>query len=161
MMFSSYFVVSALSLVADWSLFLALTSAMQIDAGMAAWVAYLIGGVVNYALSRRFVFRSDATGRRQIGEALLFAASCGFGSLLTGGIVHVAAAPLGNIAAKWIAVVASFITLYWIRRAVVFRVPAAARATGRRDAGGDARHEHAARSTRPQSAPHTKMPFSG
>lgn len=60
MMFSSYFVASALSLLADWSLFLVLTSAVQIDAGTSAWIAYLIGGVVNYALSRRFVFRSDS-----------------------------------------------------------------------------------------------------
>ncbi|MDN7876645.1 GtrA family protein [Burkholderia aenigmatica] len=125
MMFSAYFFVSALSLVADWSLFLALSSAMQIDAGISAWMAYLIGGIVNYVLSRRFVFHSDATGRRQIGEALLFAASCGLGSLLTGGIVHVAATLLGNIAAKWIAVMVSFVTLYLIRRVAVFRVPGA------------------------------------
>ena len=146
MMFSSYFVVSALSLVADWSLFLALTSTMQIDAGMSAWMAYLIGGVVNYMLSRRYVFRSETTGRRQLGEALLFAASCGFGSLLTGGIVHVASALLGNNAAKCIAVMVSFITLYLIRRVAVFRVPgphvpATVLATERREVGGDARVE--------------------
>lgn len=143
MMFSSYLIVSTLSLAVDWSLFLALTSAMQIDAGISAWVAYLIGGVVNYVLSRRFVFRSVAIGRRQIGEALLFAASCGLGSLLTGGIVHVAAAPLGNIAAKWIAVTVSFITLYLVRRIAVFRVaeapaPITVLATERREVGGDA-----------------------
>ncbi|KVF75575.1 GtrA family protein [Burkholderia diffusa] len=143
MMFSSYFVVSALSLVADWSLFLTLTSAMQIDAGISAWVAYLIGGVANYTLSRRFVFRSETTGRRQLGEALLFAASCGFGSVLTGGIVHVASVLLGNNAAKCIAVTVSFITLYLIRRVAVFRVPgphvpATVLATERREVGGDA-----------------------
>ncbi|KVO82736.1 polysaccharide synthesis protein GtrA [Burkholderia ubonensis] len=146
MMVSTYFVASSLSLVADWLLFLVLTSVVQLDAGISAWAAYLIGGVVNYALSRRFVFRSDTSGRRQIGEALLFAASCGFGSLLTGGIVHVAAAMLGNIAAKWIAVVVSFISLYWVRRVVVFRmpgarVPAAVRAAGHREVGGEARVE--------------------
>ncbi|MDR0243399.1 MAG: GtrA family protein [Burkholderia sp.] len=143
MMFSRYFIVSALSLVVDWSLFLALTSAMQIEAGISAWVAYLIGGIANYVLSRRFVFRSATTGRRQLAEALLFAASCGFGSLLTGGIVHVAAALLGNIAAKWIAVMVSFVTLYLIRRVAVFRVPearvpAAVPAAVRREVGGDA-----------------------
>lgn len=146
MMFSIYFVASALSLLADWSLFLVLTSAVQIDAGTSAWIAYLIGGVVNYALSRRFVFRSDTTGRRQISEVLLFAASCGFGSLLTGGIVHVAAPMLGNIAAKWIAVMVSFITLYWVRRVAVFRmprtcVPAAVLAAGHREVGREARVE--------------------
>ncbi|MGN7979953.1 GtrA family protein [Burkholderia sp. 22313] len=143
MMFSSYLIVSALSLVVDWSLFLALTSAMHIDAGISAWVAYLIGGVVNYMLSRRFVFRSVTIGRRRIDEALMFAASCGFGSLLTGGIVHVAAAPLGNVAAKWIAVMVSFIALYLVRRGAVFRaprapLPAAVLATERREARGDA-----------------------
>ncbi|RQS40426.1 GtrA family protein [Burkholderia sp. Bp8990] len=142
MMFSGYLIVSALSLVVDWSLFLALTSAMQIDAGISAWVAYLIGGVVNYVLSRRFVFRSVTIGRRQIGEALMFAASCGFGSLLTGGIVHLAAAPLGNVAAKGVAVMVSFITLYLIRRVAVFRapraaVPAADLTTERREARED------------------------
>ncbi|WP_321811065.1 MULTISPECIES: GtrA family protein [unclassified Burkholderia] len=143
MMFSSYFVVSALSLVVDWGLFLALTSAIQVDAGISAWVAYLVGGGVNYVLSRRFVFRSATIGRRRIGEALLFAASCGFGSLLTAGIVHIAAAAVGNIAAKWIAVAVSFITLYLVRRVAVFRVPragapAAFLATERREARGDA-----------------------
>ncbi|RQS05139.1 GtrA family protein [Burkholderia sp. Bp8991] len=142
MMFAGYLIVSALSLVVDWSLFLALTSAMQIDAGISAWVAYLIGGVVNYVLSRRFVFRSVTIGRRQIGEALMFAASCGFGSLLTGGIVHLAAAPLGNVAAKGVAVMVSFITLYLIRRVAVFRapraaVPAADLTTERREARED------------------------
>ncbi|KUY93697.1 GtrA family protein [Burkholderia sp. RF7-non_BP1] len=143
MMFSGYFVVSAVSLVVDWALFLALASAMQIDAGISASVAYLVGGGVNYVLSRRFVFRSTTIGRRQVREALLFAASCGFGSLLTAGIVHLAAGLVGNIAAKWLAVMVSFVTLYLVRRGAVFRVPgarapAAIPATGRREAGGDA-----------------------
>jgi len=125
-MFSGYFIVSALSLAVDWSLFWLLVSVVRVDAGLSASMAYLIGGVVNYALSRRFVFRSDANGRRQVGEALLFAASCGLGSLLTGGIVHVAAPLLGNVAAKWIAVAVSFVALYWMRRVVVFRKPAEA-----------------------------------
>ncbi|KWE35178.1 GtrA family protein [Burkholderia territorii] len=143
MMFSGYFIVSAVSLIVDWALFLALTSATQIDAGISASAAYLAGGGVNYVLSRRFVFRSTTAGRERVREALLFAASCGFGSLLTAGIVHLAAGLLGNIASKWLAVTVSFITLYLVRSIAVFRVRAARPlaalpATGRRKVAADA-----------------------
>ncbi|MDR6500451.1 putative flippase GtrA [Burkholderia ambifaria] len=123
MMFSGYFIVSVISLCVDWLFFLTLSSAFQFNVGVSAWVAYLIGGVVNYALSRRFVFRSDTTGRRQVGEALLFAASCGLGSALTGGIVYLAAPVFGKMVAKASAVAVSFLMLYWVRRTLVFHWP--------------------------------------
>ncbi|KVF03241.1 GtrA family protein [Burkholderia vietnamiensis] len=148
MMLSRYCVVSVVSLGVDWALFVVLTATMPIDAGISAWLAYLGGGGVNYLLSRRVVFRSDATGRRQLGEALLFAASCALGSLLTGGIVHIASARVGTVAAKWIAVAVSFVTLYLVRRIVVFRTAhvrvadaAAAPAAAHREAGAGAHVE--------------------
>jgi putative flippase GtrA len=119
-MFPHYLAVSALSLATDWLCFIALTLMAHIEAGMAAVAAYMVGGVINYSLSRRFVFRSKATGRRQIREILLFAASCILGALLTGAIVHVAAPAFGRLVAKLIAVIVSLVTLYWVRRLAVF-----------------------------------------
>ena len=137
MMFSSYLVVSLIAFAADWAFFVMLSTVAPIDIGVAAWTAYLLGGVINYVLLRRFVFHSDAVGSRRTGEALLFAASCGLGALLTGGIVHVSAPIVGKVVAKAAAVADSFVTLYWIRRIVIFHTrrpssvpaPAAARRT--------------------------------
>jgi putative flippase GtrA len=119
-MFSRYLVISALALAVDWLCLIALTSLAHIEAGAAAVASYLAGGVVNYALSRRFVFRSIVTGRTQIREAVLFAASCVLGAILTGAVVHVLAHAFGRLLAKSFAVLVSLGTLYWIRRLVVF-----------------------------------------
>lgn len=120
-MFSAYFVVSALALVIDWLVLVALTSIAHIEAGAAAVGGYLLGGAANYALSRRFVFRSVATGKRQLGEAGSFAASCVLGAVLTGVIVHACAPVLGSSFSKGLAVSVSLGTLYWIRRLLVFK----------------------------------------
>ncbi|WP_246326961.1 GtrA family protein [Burkholderia guangdongensis] len=119
-MFSRYFVVSVFALATDWLCFIALSSILPLDAGFAAWVAYMIGGIVTYVLSRRHVFHSAASGRSQAREVALFVGSCALGALLTAGIVHVAAPVFGKMVAKMIAVVVSFVTLYWLRKLVVF-----------------------------------------
>jgi putative flippase GtrA len=120
-MFSSYFVVSVITLGIDWLCLVTLTSIAHVEAGAAAVVGYLAGGVVNYVLSRRFVFRSVATGSSQVREGLLFALSCGLGALLTGAVVHVSGPVLGAFFAKALAISVSVGTLYWVRRLVVFK----------------------------------------
>lgn len=117
-MFSRYFIIGVFALATDWLCFIALSSTFE--AGSAAWMAYLIGGVVTYVLSRRHVFHSATSGRQQVLEVALFVGSGVFGALLTAGIVHAAAPAFGKNVAKMIAVGVSFITLYWIRKIVVF-----------------------------------------
>ena len=119
-MFPRHLVVSALALVVDWLCLIALTSLAHVDSGAAAVAGYLIGGVVSYALSRRFVFGSIVSGRRQIREAVLFAASCVLGALVTGAVVQISAHAFGRFLAKSLAVLVSLGMQYWIRRLVVF-----------------------------------------
>jgi putative flippase GtrA len=119
-MFLRYGCASALSLIADWSCLLALSSLAGVDVSFAALGSYALGGIVNYTLSRRFVFRSQARGRRQASEAVRFAVSCLVGALLTAFVVEVTVAAVGDLISKAIAVVVTWFALYWLRRLVVF-----------------------------------------
>lgn len=120
MIFRRYLLVSALSLAADWLCLTALISLADITPGVAAVAGYLVGGMLNYSLSRCLVFRSAVTGRRRLREIILFGVSCVLGALLTGTVVHVVTPALGQFVAKASAVAVSLVTLYWLRRMVVF-----------------------------------------
>jgi putative flippase GtrA len=112
MTFLRYGCASVLSLAADWLCLLALSSLLDVDMALAALVSYVLGGIVNYALSRGFVFRSQSRGGQQAKEVTLFLISCIVGALLTAFVVHLTVAVVGKLIAKAIAVAASWVTLY-------------------------------------------------
>jgi putative flippase GtrA len=124
-MFSTYIVVSALSLAVDWLILVALTAQAHMNPGWAAALAYLLGAVVHYSLSRTHVFRSRATGQAHLREAVWFGTSCLFGAALTATIVALLASVVGAVVAKVVAIAVSFVVLYLVRRFGVFAGSAA------------------------------------
>ena len=119
-MFSGYVLVSVCALSVDCALLFVLNSELRMDAERAAAIAYLIGGIVNYVLSRACVFRSGARGPELARELVSFAASCAFGAMLTVAIVSTLTWIVGPLVAKGIAIVVSFVVLYGVRRLLVF-----------------------------------------
>lgn len=131
MIFPRYVVVSALSLAADWLCLVILTGHGHVEPGLAAALAYVAGGVINYGLSRRFVFPRATTRSRRLREAVLFAASCALGTMSTGAIVWMLTPSITPLLAKLVATVVTFVLIYWCRRLVVFDPDASLRsATG-------------------------------
>jgi putative flippase GtrA len=118
---SRYVVVSALALTLDITVFLVLNRALGLPT-LAGVVGYSCGIVLHYFLSRNFVFnaaRSRKSGHRLFSE---FAASGLVGLAVTAGVISVATGVLGlsAIVAKVLAVGASFIGVFLIRRTIVF-----------------------------------------
>jgi len=131
LIFPRYVVVSAVSLAADWLGLVALTQYEHLEPGLAAALAYVAGGVINYMLSRRFVFGGATTRSRRLREAALFAASCALGTVSTGTIVWMLTPSLPPLLAKLVATVVTFVLIYWCRRLIVFDPDASLRgATG-------------------------------
>lgn len=117
-----YGCVSGLALVVDFAAFLSVSSVFAVPAALAAVIGYLLGGLLHYAISVAFVFDKSATGKghsRLVSEYLLTGV---VGAALTAGIVHVAVnmAGLSLVAAKLVAMVTTFITVYCLRLFVVF-----------------------------------------
>ena len=118
---SRYWIVSLLSMGLDCTIFLALLSAEARPAA-AGVLGYLAGLALHFALSIRFVFDAAAPGK---GAARLFAefAMSGLaGIAITGSSMAIATEVLGLAAAlaKLVAMIASFMLVYSLRRGVVF-----------------------------------------
>jgi len=118
---SRYAVVSALALALDFAVFLSLNRLLGLPT-LAGAVGYSCGVVLHYFLSRNFVFcavRSKKSTHRQFSE---FVASGLIGLVVTAGVIALATGYLGlsAIVAKVLAVGASFVGVFLIRRTIVF-----------------------------------------
>jgi putative flippase GtrA len=118
---SRYVVVSGLALALDLGVFLLMNRLLALPT-LAGVVGYACGIVLHYHLSRRFVF-ADAvatkSAHRLFGE---FFASGLIGLVVTAAVIAFATSALdiGPLAAKLIAIAASFLGVFVIRRTVVF-----------------------------------------
>ncbi len=116
-----YLASSVLALACDTAIYLALGIAGMVPA-LAAAAGYLAGLALHYMLSIHFVFDVEATGKGHRRLVLEFALS-GMGGLgLTMLIIAVATGPLGLalLPAKVLAVGASFVAVFLVRRGLVF-----------------------------------------
>jgi putative flippase GtrA len=118
---SRYAVVSALALALDFAVFLLINAALKLPT-LAGVIGYGCGIILHYHLSRRFVFNtagSQKSAHRLFSE---FVASGLVGLAVTAGAIALATGPLGltPIMAKVLAVAASFVGVYVIRRSIVF-----------------------------------------
>jgi putative flippase GtrA len=116
-----YAVVSGLALALDFSVFLVLNRTLALPT-LAGVAGYGCGIVLHYFLSRRFVFAvagSQKSAHRLFSE---FVASGLVGLAVTAGAIALATGLFGfsPIAAKLLAVAASFLGVYAIRRTIVF-----------------------------------------
>lgn len=129
--FIAYTAASAIALALDYAVYWFLAQSLGMAVGAAAAAGYGAGLVLAYGLISRGVFaRRWLAGRRGL-EALLFALSGLLGLALTyvtaslvdrwGGSLH---------AAKLSAVAVSFITVFLVRRFIVFRRRGVAPASG-------------------------------
>ncbi len=121
---SRYTLVSIAALGLDFAVFQTLTVS-EIKPALAAIVGYTFGMLLHYTLSVRFVF-VNATPKSRRRTLFEFALSGLIGLAMTAAIVWVATGWLGvpALLAKALAVGASFVTVFLLRAAIVFK-PAA------------------------------------
>ncbi|MGQ0457328.1 MAG: GtrA family protein [Hyphomicrobium sp.] len=124
---SRYTVVSALALALDLAFYLGLIQ-VGLRASVAGVAGYLVGLALHYALTTRFVFDASRTEKSDTRLVAEFAASGAIGVLITVGIIDFATVVLAlhPLVAKGIAVSASFLAVYALRKTIVFaeRAPA-------------------------------------
>ncbi len=126
-MLPRYFLVSLVALAVDYGLYLGLLwTGTGLSPVQAAAPAYIVGAVVHYFASRRFVFPAGWLHRRQLEELSLFILSGLFGLALTSGVVWaVSAIPGAGVHwPKAAAVTVSFAATYAARKYLVFRTSA-------------------------------------
>lgn len=118
----AYTAVSVVALACDTGCYLALAG-IGTGAAWAAAVGYMLGLLVHYGLSRAYVFDRRAAGKTDLRLFTEFAASGLFGLALTVAVIGLAVEGLGLalLPAKIAAVAASFVSVFAIRRFVVFR----------------------------------------
>jgi putative flippase GtrA len=121
---SHYTMVSAAALAVDLSLFWSLTQS-GMRASIAGIIGYMAGMIMHYLLSVRFVF--DVSGQekstaRRFGE---FAVSGVVGLAITWSIIKLVSEGLGfpPLIGKVAAIGVSFVSVYLIRRGIVFADP--------------------------------------
>ena len=118
---SRYALVSGLALALDLAVFMLLNRLLALPT-LAGVIGYACGIVLHYHLSRRFVFAEASSGKsahRLFGE---FFASGLIGLVVTAIVIALATGMLGigPLPAKLIAIAASFLGVFVIRRTVVF-----------------------------------------
>jgi putative flippase GtrA len=120
--FLPYLAASAVALAVDTALLFALARSAVLRYAAAAAVAYLVGGLVHYLISRRIVFGPGWLHARPVPEFIAFMASAAVGMAVTSGIVYLASerGDLSLAVAKATAVVVSLVVTYSLRRFVVF-----------------------------------------
>ncbi len=116
-----YTAVNLASLVVDYAVFFALLSALALPV-IASTAGYAVAFVLNYRLSRRFVFAGHGTHKSERRLFAEFMASGVFGLLLTAAVTGAGVYLFGlsPTIAKTAAVLMSFVALYLIRSRLVF-----------------------------------------
>lgn len=117
----AYLVVSALALACDTGTYL-VVAVLGLSAAKAGAIGYLLGLGVHYGLSRTFVFDARATNKPEAQLFLEFAASGLLGLALTVTVIATTVDILGLalLPAKVAAIAISFVSVFLIRRFVVF-----------------------------------------
>lgn len=120
--FARYTGVNLVSVTVDYAVFLTLTHATGHPTTASA-IAYALALVLNYGLSRRFVFGDDGSHKSSRRLFTEFIATGLLGLVLTAAItgVGVHALDLRPIVAKTIALLVCFAVLYAIRSRLVFQ----------------------------------------
>ena len=118
---SRYAIVSVMALVADFSVFFGFNAIFGLPT-LAGVIGYSCGIVLHYFLSRNFVFNamhSRKSAHRLFSE---FLASGLIGLTATAAVITLATTYLGvsAVGAKILAVGASFVGVFLIRRTIVF-----------------------------------------
>ncbi len=118
---SRYGVVSGLALALDVAVFLLANRATGMPT-LAGVVGYACGIILHYHLSRRYVFGSPGSAKSRHRLFAEFVGSGIVGLAVTAAVIAGATSllGLGPLAAKLIAMAASFVGVYAIRRSVVF-----------------------------------------
>lgn len=117
---AGYCAVSLVALGLDMALFLLLTT--RIGAVLAAIASYAAGLVLHFLLSAGYVFDASQTGKARARLFTEYSLSGLAGLLLTAATVAVTVdiAGLAPAQGKGVAVAVSFITVFLIRRSIVF-----------------------------------------
>lgn len=113
--------VNLVSVVLDYAIFLGLTSAFGLPTA-ASVIGYLAALVLNYDLSKRFVFGDDGSHKSEHRLFLEFFATGILGLVLTAAITWFEINIMGRspVYAKTIAVLICFVVLYFVRSRLVF-----------------------------------------
>jgi len=121
--FIKYFAASAIALVVDYAVYWLLAQSTTLSLPQAAVLGYLAGLVAAYFLISNHIFTNGWLQKRKAFEALLFASSGLFGTLITYVTVKfytiLIAEDLNG--AKLSAIAVSFFSVYLFRRYIVFR----------------------------------------
>lgn len=119
--FSRYTIVSAVALALDFAVYLLLTH-FGWRPSVAGVLGYVQGLMLHFSMSTRFVFKTAGTQKTQMRLFAEFAASGIVGLGITAFTIAVATEilHLGVLVAKLAAVVVSFLTVFLLRRSVVF-----------------------------------------
>lgn len=126
-----YLGVNLGSTVVDYTIFLSLTYVFGLPI-LQSVIAYTVGMVVNYALTRAFVFNHDMSHKSNHRVFMEFAGTSFLGLLLTAGVIWLTVHEMNlpPIDGKTISVLICFVSLYYVRSRIVFskntNAPAAA-----------------------------------
>jgi putative flippase GtrA len=107
---------------ADFVTLLTLVGLAHLAAGAAAAIGCLVGGGVNFALNRRWVFSANGSGVGQLNRYFLFVVLGG--AVLVGGLVHLAVQRLGApvlLARVVVSLIVLFGWNYPVSKHLVFR----------------------------------------
>lgn len=107
--------------IIDYTLFLSLTHFFGLPI-LQSVLAYAIATVVNYTLTRKFVFHSDLFPKSEHRRFLEFLATNMVGLLITAVVIWITVhnMRLPPIEGKTISVLICFVSLYYVRTRIVF-----------------------------------------
>lgn len=122
--FSKYFFISALALGIDISIYSFLIENKLLLQQIAASISYLVGLFFSYFLLKGHVFKNGWLREKKIIEFILFVCSGFFGAATTYIIVDLYLSINNNQSyiAKMLAVGSSFVSVYYIRKKIVFKI---------------------------------------
>lgn len=118
-----YVGASAVALVFDTCVFLALVAWTSLATPVAGAIGYLSGMLLNYGLSIRYIFSTAATGKTSQRLILEYIATGVLGVCITYALIALVADILGAppLFAKAVAVAVTFTVIYLVRAIGVFR----------------------------------------
>jgi len=113
--------VNLASTVVDYTIFLSLTYLFGFPV-LASVAAYVVGMVVNFALTTNFVFLHDMSHKSRHRLFMEFVATSLLGLLLTAGIIWLTVHHMNMppIEGKTISLLICFASLYYVRTRIVF-----------------------------------------
>ena len=118
-----YFLASVVALGLDFAVYMMLASGHTIPPSIAGVVGYSTGSVIQYWLSSRYVFDISIIGKSEQRLLIEFFVSGFIGVAITWGTLAVSIDwfHFGLVIANGIAVIASFSSVYLVRKWLVFR----------------------------------------